>query len=80
MAFSRQCCISEERKLADNFQRHRLVSGVTHRWKMCGDVWTNLPVSPLGVLVKRWWVHVPLKGWRTGSVRDWTVKVHAWLS
>lgn len=36
MAFSRQYCVSEVSKLADDFQGYRLVSGVTCRWKTCG--------------------------------------------
>lgn len=49
MAFSRQYCVSEARKLADNFQGYQLASGVAHRWKMCGAILTDLPVSSLWV-------------------------------
>lgn len=80
MAFSRQYCISEVCKLADNFQGYQLVSGVTHRWKMCGAVLTNLPVSTLCVPCLMLVGSCALTGWQTGSVRDWIVKVHAWLS
>lgn len=51
MAFSRQYCISEVRKLADNFQGYQLVSGVTRRWKTCGAILTNLLVSSLHSLL-----------------------------
>lgn len=59
MAFSRQYCISEVRKLADNFQGYQLVSGATRRWKTCGAILTNLLPSSPGLLVKCRWAHLP---------------------
>lgn len=78
MAFSGQYCISEVRKLAENFQRYQLVSGVTHRWKMCGAILTNRPVSSFSLINVGGLIC--LEGLvLIGSVKDWTVKVHAWL-